>query len=109
MTYKEITTMIAGIGLPYAYYQFAEDTGQHPPFICFFYSDNDDFVADNTNYQTIVTLNIELYTDMKDFDTESTVETALNSAGLVFSKSETFIDSEKMHETIYTMEVVING
>ena len=109
MTYKEIKTMIAGIGLPYAYYQFSEDTGQAPPFICFYYTDNDDFLADNTNYQTIVTLNVEFYSDQKDFTTEATIEAALTCAGLVFAKDETFIDSEKMHETIYTMEVVING
>lgn len=109
MTYKEIKTMIAGIGLPYAYYQFSEDTGQAPPFICFYYTDNDDFLADNTNYQTIVTLNVEFYSDQKDFTTEATIEAALTGAGLVFAKDETFIDSEKMHETIYTMEVVING
>lgn len=109
MTYKEIKTMLAGIGLPFSYYQFAEDTNQHPPFICFYYSDNDDFLADNTNYQTIATLNIEFYSDQKDFTTEATIEAALNSAGLVFAKSETYIDSERMHETIYTTEVVING
>lgn len=109
MTYKEIKTMIAGIGLPYAYYQFSEDTGQAPPFICFYYTDNDDFLADNTNYQTIVTLNVEFYSDQKDFTTEATIEAALTGAGLVFAKGETYIDSERMHETIYTMEVVING
>ena len=109
MTYQNINTLISGIGLPYAYYQFSEGTAQAPPFICFFYSDNNDVLADNTNYQTVVTLNIELYTDAKDFQNESLIEAALTGAGLVFSKSEVFIESERLHETIYTMEVIING
>ena len=109
MTYQNINTLISGIGLPYAYYQFNEGTAQAPPFICFFYSDNNDVLADNTIYQTVVTLNIELYTDAKDFQNESLIEAALTGAGLVFSKSEVFIESERLHETIYTMEVIING
>lgn len=62
MSYEEIATMIESIGLPYAYYQFPEGTGQEPPFVVFFYSNIDDLYADDINYQRIVTLNIELYT-----------------------------------------------
>lgn len=109
MTYQEVNTLISGLGLPYAYYQFDKKTEQAPPFICFYYSDNNDVIADNTNYQTVATLNIEYYSDKKDFHTESIIEAALNGAGLVFDKGELIIESEQMHETIYTMEVVING
>lgn len=109
MTYQEIDALISGIGLPYAYYQFSKATAQPPPFICFFYSDNNDMLADNTNYQTIAALNVEFYSDLKDFQNEARIEAALTGAGLVFAKSEVFIDSEQMHETIYTMEVIING
>ena len=37
MTYQEIAQMIESIGLPYAFYQFPDDTEQAPPFICFLY------------------------------------------------------------------------
>ena len=33
MSYEDIATMIESIGLPYAYYQFPEGTGQEPPFV----------------------------------------------------------------------------
>lgn len=101
--------MIASIGLPYAYYQFPDNTGQEPPFICFYFPDNDDFIADNINYTKIEALRIELYTDDKDFTLEAEVEGALKEAGLVYSRSETPIDSERMYLVTYETEVLING
>lgn len=106
MTYKEINTMVNSIGLPYAYYQF-EETGQAPPFVCFFYSNDNDFKADDSNYQKIEHLIIELYTDNKDFTLEATVEGVLSQNGMVWSKDEEWIDTERMVEVVYEMDVVI--
>lgn len=108
MTHKEISDMIKAIGLPYAYYEFPDNTEQEPPFICFYYPDSDDLYADNVNYVGIRRLYIELYTDEKDFAQEAAVETALNSNGLSFRKSELYIDSERMYQITYSMEVVIS-
>lgn len=107
MTYKEIAAMVESIGLPYAYYQFPEGTGQEPPFVVFFYSNIDDLYADESNYQRIVTLNIELYTREKDFEKEATVEGILQNSGLSYYKEENYIDSEKMYQIAYEMEVII--
>lgn len=109
MTYSSISNMIDGIGLPSCYYQFPEGTAQAPPFICFFYPQSDDLHADNSNYQLISQLVIELYTDTRDFDLEFTVEGKLREAGLSWSKSSEFLDDERMNITIYTMEVIINA
>ena len=107
MTYKEVATMINSIGIPYAYYQFPEGTGQACPFICFFFSDSNDLAAENTNYQKIRTLNVELYTDNKDFALEETVETVLNSNGLVYDRSESYLDSERMFMVVYTTDILV--
>lgn len=109
MTYKQIASMVSSIGLPYAYYQFPEGTAQAPPFVVFFYADTDDVFADDTNYQRIATLNIELYTSEKDFSTESTVEQILTNNNLTYYKEENYIDSERMWQIAYEMEVIING
>lgn len=108
MTHKEISDMIKAVGLPYAYYEFPDNTEQEPPFICFYYPDSDDLYADNVNYVGIRRLYVELYTDEKDFAQEAAVETALNSNGLSFRKSELYIDSERMYQITYSMEVVIS-
>lgn len=107
MTIQQINNMIGEIGLPFAYYQFDEGTGQQPPFICWMIDANDDLYADNRNYQRIGVLIIELYTDTKDFALEAQVEAVLSEFS--YTKDSTHLDSERMHETIYTMEVLING
>lgn len=109
MTYQEISRMIDGIGFPAAYYQFSDATAKPPPFICFYYPSDDDLMADDRNYQKISSLTVELYTDVKDFEAEERVEAALRAAGLSWGKSESNIDSEQMHMTVYEMEVMING
>lgn len=107
MTYRQVATMINSIGIPYAYYQFPDGTGQACPFVCFFFSDSNDLAADDTNYQKIRTLNVELYTDNKDFALEETVETVLNSNGLVYDRSESYLDSERMFMVVYTTDILI--
>ena len=107
MTYQEINTLIESIGVPSAYYQFTADTAVPPPFICFYFDNDPDLHADNVNYQKIAHLIIELYTDEKDFDLESTVESALNTAGISYGRNETHIDSEKLYLVTYSTNLII--
>ena len=109
MTYKEIAQLIDGIGYPYAYYQFEQETAKEPPFICFYYPGRDDMLADDSNYAQITELTIELYTDNKDFAAEAAVESALEAAGIVYEKDEAYIDSERMYMITYNTEVLINA
>ena len=121
MTYKEVFDVLNNITvsttttdtIPVAYYAFPEDDPNNPapptPFICYYYPGSDDLAADNTNYQKIRPLTVELYTDNKDFATEGLVETALNNAGFVYSRDETYIDSEKLYLVSYETEVVITN
>lgn len=107
MTYQEISSMIQGIGVPYAYYQFDDNTQQEPPFICFYYSGDNDVKADDSNYQKVENLVIEVYTKNKDFGIEAQVESALHSAGLVWSRNEVYVDSEKLYQNVYECDVLI--
>lgn len=107
MTYKQVAEMVSSIGVPYAYYQFPNNTGIAPPFVCFYFNSSNDFAADNTNYQRIRQLSLELYTDNKDFTLEQTVENILNQNGLVYSREETYLDSEKMYMVTFMTEIII--
>ena len=113
MTIAQLNEMFKDIKIddevvPYAYYEFRE-TGQQPPFICWYFDGIDDLHADNINYQRIANLIIEFYSDEKDFATESTIEAVLKQHGLSYGMTETYIDTERMHQTVYSMEVLING
>ena len=107
MTRTEVATMIASIGIPYAYYQFERGTATEPPFLCFYYLRDNDVLADNTNYQALDHLMVELYTATKDFGLEKTVKDTLNENGLVYTWEETYIDTQRMYMTIFEADVVI--
>lgn len=109
MTREEIAAMIASVGLPYAYDHFEKRNAPGgPPFICFLYTDSDDFLADGVNYQRVTDLTIELYVDAPDFALEAAVETALNGAGLVYARSgPEYIQEERMYRTIYDTSVLL--
>ena len=100
--------MIKGIGLPCAYNQFEEaEAPSSPPFICFFYPSSNDLYADNINYATISQLVIELYSDNVDYVNEAAIESALTANQLPYIRSQEYIDSERMYQTTYTLEVCI--
>lgn len=107
MTYQDISTMIDEIGIPSAYRVFRDE--QELPYCIFFYPENADVMADDTNYQTNVVLRLELYDKEKPFELESRTENILTRHGLVYAKFDDYIESERMYMTTYESEVLING
>jgi hypothetical protein len=107
MTPSEVKIMVEELGIPSTYYQFADNTDLAPPFVCYFFTPSNDLSADNINYVRIEKLNIELYTDVKDFALEKQLEQILAEHEIFFAKEETNIDSERMHETIYTSDIIL--
>lgn len=106
MTYAEINTAVKAIAtslnVPYTYHHFESDT--YPPFLVFLYPGRADFYADNENYQHITELDIEFYSDNKDIAAETSIE---NLLPWPYRKTEVYIESEKMYETLYECEVLI--
>lgn len=107
MTYKEIKTLLSTTNLPVVYYQWPEGQAPEPPYLVFYYPGDNDFIGDNSNYQKIRELTVELYTDQKDFALEEVVEGVLS--GMVYSRYETYIDDERLFLVTYEMEVIINA
>ena len=105
MTHQEVMTMLAEMNLPYAYDHFIEGESPDPPFLVFLYPGSNHFAADGKVYFKVNRLNIELYTDKKDVELEETVEAVLDRHGIFYVKSEVWIESEKLYEVLYQMEV----
>ena len=105
MSYEEINEMMQEIGLPFAYHHFAEGESPDPPFALFLSPGEDTFSADNLMYHSFKELHIELYTDEKSPDTEQRVEEVLLQHSVYYTKSEVWIESEKLYEVLYIMEV----
>lgn len=108
MRLTDIDGMLGGLGIPVSYYQFPEATAQEPPFLVWYIPGSADLYADNINYANIVDLTVELYTDYKDFALEMRLEALLAENEIAWSKTETWIQSEKMWQITYSTEVLIN-
>ena len=108
-TFEEIKNILDSVGFPYNYDFFPENKVPAPPYMVFYYPNRDDFYADDSNFTHIEQLNVELYTEEKNFESEEAVESVLTSNHITFEKQEGYIESENLYEVLYTMEVVING
>lgn len=109
MTYEEIKAGLAAAGFPLTYYQWPISQAPDLPYVVYYYPNRSDDPADNVNYGKITALNVELYTPIKSFADETRMEDALTAMGLVWEKSETYLDSEQMYEVLYESEVCLNG
>ena len=90
MTLEELAGMLEKTGFPFAYDHFAEGESPDPPFICYLLPGSDNFSADGRVYFRI---------------SEALVETVLDDAGIFYNKSEVWIQSEKLYEVLYSMEL----
>ena len=106
MTYDNVIEMLEEAGLPLAYDHFAEGESPDPPFLVFLFPGTDNVFADDTVYKKIDQLNIELYTDKKDPEIETTIEDILLSHEPPYEKSEVWMESEKMYEVLYQTQMI---
>ena len=96
MNNEDVLKMMEELGLPFAYDHFVEGEAPEPPFAVFLYPRADNFSADGVAYFKRNELDIEVYTDLKDPELEE---------GIFYGKSEVWIESERLYEVLYEMEV----
>lgn len=109
MLITDIKTMLAQTRLPATYYSWPEKQAPQLPYLVWYLPSSDNFAADDKVYKHIETLNVELYTEAKDFATEQAVEAVLDAYGMVWERQESYIDTEHMYEVLYIMEVTIDA
>ena len=56
-------------------------------------------------YFSFKQLDIELYTDIKNPELEENIERVLKRHKIYYTKSEIWIESEKLYEVLYEMEI----
>ena len=101
---EELLQILNETQIPFAYHHFAEGESPEPPFICYLLPGSNNFSADGKVYYKINEVHIELYTDLKDLAVEQQLEEVLDEHGIFYNKSETWIESEKLYEVLYTFE-----
>ena len=104
---EELLQILNETQIPFAYHHFAEGESPEPPFICYLFPGSNNFSADGKAYYKINEVHIELYTDLKDLAVEQQLEDVLDEHGIFYNKSETWIESEKLYEVLYTFEMEV--
>lgn len=99
----EIKNLLDTLGYPVAYRSFK--TAQAPPFIVYYEDHSENFYADSGVYQKKSVIIVELYTDTKNPDLESSIEALFET----WSKAESYIPDEELFLVSYEFEVVITG
>ena len=105
MSHEDVLKMMEEMGLPFAYDHFVEGEAPKPPFLVFLYPKAVNFAADGIAYFKVNQLDIELYTDLKQPEVEERIEAVLLKYGIFYGKSEVWIESERLYEVLYEMEV----
>lgn len=109
MTEETITRMISEMDLPYAYHHFAEGEAPELPYLIYLYPESIEFSADGKVYAKGTVLQIELYSEIRDIPLERRIEQVLDAYEMFYHKEELFIDSERLYEVMYEMEVTVMG
>ena len=107
MTRQEVANMIAATKLTWQYSHFSNTPA--PPYVVYYYPSENDVKADNSNYVNKRQLFVELYTTTTDATSEAAVEAELKKSGLSWYKQTDYLNDEKLFQTTYEMEVIING
>ncbi len=104
MNLQELSDHLDFLGLPLAYHHF--DNPPPLPYIVYLFTDADDLKADNVNYVEISNIDIELYTDFKDLESEKLLEDKLKELELPYRKHEAYINAEKMYQVSYEIQII---
>ena len=103
----KILSILRELGIPFAYDHFAEGESPEPPFICYLIPGSNNFAADGLAYFKVNEVHIELYTDYKDLAVEQKIEAVLDKHCIFYDKSETWIESEKLYEILYSFDMEV--
>lgn len=103
MTLSELGAQLKTTGLPVVYHAWPENKVPPLPYICYLEAGSTNFAADGAVYCRITQVQVELYTKLKDPDTEKKVESALHS--FFWEKTETYLSTERCFQILYEIEV----
>ena len=105
MKLADLKIILDQTNIPVAYNHFKN--AQRLPFICYLDTDVNSLVADNKVQHLSTSVDIELYTEIKDERLEEVIEQILNDNELPFKKGSSFyIKDEDMFQTIYTIKLI---
>jgi hypothetical protein len=104
MKLVELKQLLDTVGYPVVYSHF--NNPPNPPYIVYLFDFSSNYFADNKVYRKIDNIQIELYTTKKDQAAEGKLEKVLDDNEIPYEKTETWIDSEKLYQILYEVELI---
>lgn len=103
MTINEFAALLETSGMPVTYRAWPVGEAPPLPWICYRFTNTNNFPADNRVYLRVDDFDVELYTKTKDPEAEAAVESALSA--FFWQKTETYIETEDCYMILYELEV----
>lgn len=104
MTLEEFCSVLDSLEIPWACASFT-DPQQASTYLVYTREEPNIKRADDSNYYMCERINLELYSATLALEEEKRIEEALISHNLVFNKYPSYIDSERVHQVLYTFEL----
>lgn len=101
MTAEQLKQILDETGYPVAYDHFEQ--AQEAPFLLFAMPYTNNVFADDKVLKVRNRWNVYLATEKKDIAAEQTIENVLDSHIIAWNKSESYIEDEKLYQTIYEL------
>lgn len=102
---KDLKQALDTVGIPVAYSHYEE--AHAFPYIVYEETRTDGYYAENINWATIATIQIDLYTQHKDPELEQKVRKAITSLELPFTTLETIVQAEDCYAVSYFIETFL--
>ena len=103
MTQAELYSLLSSTGLSVAYNHFKSPPAL--PYIVYLFTSSNNFGADSKVYHKANAYQVELYSDRKDIANEFLLEDLFDENEIYYDKTETYIESEELYQTLYEIEV----
>ena len=100
-----LVNAVPGLQGKVAYRDFPEGEAPPLPFVTYLERSQEPFAADNAAYYVSSSVDIELYTEIRDEATEGLLEAALRDASLIWIKTIDYLDSERCYMIVYTVSI----
>lgn len=91
-----------GYHVAYDHFDFDEDDKPNPPFIVYREGSSNNIFADNIIFKKVNTVDVILYTKIKDLNAEKNLEDKIKL--LRWNSRTDYDDKEKLYEKIYELE-----
>lgn len=101
-----ILNSIVGFAGKVVFYAWPEKQAPALPYICYLFPDEDGFGADNENYLPRTSVQVELYSRLKDPESEAKIEATLKANEIYYTKDSTYLDDQQAWMTVYSFEVI---